>query len=419
MTSARAVLNAYVAAAALLALAALVVAVATTAPPTPRDLLLAGVLLGFACAARLWVVHLSTKRKFTGEDVATFAAALTLGPLIGMLIGGISALVGPSGRRVSLRNLAFNASVATLQVGTAALVFGVLSGGGGVSDNALAVVAAAFSQYAVGVILVDLVVSLQLRRPPLLSIWLVHRRDVPYSAALYLLGALAALLAMRDPFMVALFFLPMLLIVRSLRATARLREETKRAVFELADLIDKRDAYTHGHSQRVARYAERLARQLRLPEPQVELIGLAARVHDIGKVATPDGVLRKPGPLDPAELAVMRRHAHDGAELLSRVPEFWEGAALVAAHHERVDGGGYPRAFAGKEIPIEAAIIAVADAFDAMTTDRPYRQALGWPEVRAQLQAGRGTQWDSKVVDAFLDLVGGADGTPTWAALRT
>lgn len=407
----RPAIRAYIAAVAASALAALLIATATADLPSGRELLLFGVLLAFAAAAQLWVVHLSTKVKFTATEVATFAAALTLGPLPAMLVGAGSALIPTPGTgRGPWFQMVFNVSVYALAVGGAAAAFQGLAQGQTVIDAPLAAVAAAFVHYLVSGVLVDLAVSLQLRRAPLRSLWLVRRRDVAQTGALYLLGALAALLAARDPLLVALFFLPMLLIVRSLRAATRLREETKQAVFDLADLIDKRDAYTHGHSQRVAVYAERLARHMRLPESQIELVALAARVHDIGKVATPDEVLRKPGPLDARELEVMRRHARDGETLLAKVPGFWEGAALVGAHHERADAAGYPHGTAAYEIPIEAGIIAVADAFDAMTTDRPYRSALGWSEVRAELERGRGTQWDARVVDSFLDQIGMRDG---------
>lgn len=407
----RPAIRAYIALVAIAALAAIVAAAALTDLPAGRELLLFGIFLTFASAARLWVVHLSTKMKFTAEDVVTFAAALTLGPLSAMLVGGLSALVSTRGAaRKPWFERAFNVSVHILHVGAAAAVFQILAGGRTVTDAPFAAVAAALAHYLVAAVLVDLVVSLQLRRTPLRSLWLVRRRDIGQTGALYVLGALAALLATSAPLTVVLFFLPMLLIVRSLRAATRLREETKQAVFDLADLIDKRDAYTHGHSQRVAVYAERLARHMRLPESQIELVALAARVHDIGKVATPDEVLRKPGPLDARELEVMRRHARDGETLLAKVPGFWEGAALVGAHHERADAAGYPHGSTAYEIPIEAGIIAVADAFDAMTTDRPYRSALGWSEVRAELERGRGTQWDARVVDSFLDQIGMRDG---------
>lgn len=412
MSRLRPAIRAYIAAVTVSALSAIVIAAATADLPSGRELLLFGLLLAFAAATKLWIVHLSTKVKFAATDLAMFAAALALGPLPAMLVAAASALVpspDTTGRGPWFQR-AFNVAVHVLAVGAAVVAFQLLGQGRTVIDAPLAAVAAALAHYLVAATLVDVVVSLQMRRAPLRSLWLVRRRDIAQTGALYLLGALAAVLAAREPLLVALFFLPMLLVVRSLRAATRLREETKQAVFELADLIDKRDAYTHGHSQRVAVYAERLARHMRLPESQIELVALAARVHDIGKIATPDEVLRKPGPLDARELEIMRRHARDGETLLAKVPGFWEGAALVGAHHERVDAAGYPHGSAAYEIPIEAEIIAVADAFDAMTTDRPYRSALAWSEVRAELERGRGTQWDAHVVDSFLDQIGMRDG---------
>jgi putative nucleotidyltransferase with HDIG domain len=183
------------------------------------------------------------------------------------------------------------------------------------------------------------------------------------------------------------------------------REQTRAAILELADLIDLRDPYTHGHSQRVAALAERLARRLKLQNAQVELIRDAARVHDVGKIGTNDLVLLKPGPLDADEQAEMRRHVEIGHRLLRHLPEFWEGAELVLAHHERHDGKGYPRGLQGDELPVEVSIISVADTYDAMTSDRPYRKGTGWEQVRAELLRCRGAQWREIAVDAFIAMI--------------
>src|SRR5205814_1252319 len=153
------------------------------------------------------------------------------------------------------------------------------------------------------------------------------------------------------------------------------------AVEALADVVDLRDPYTHAHSQRVAGYAAEIARRMQLPAEEVENIRLAARVHDLGKIGVPDHILRKPGPLSDEEWLEMRKHTEVGAELVSKFPEYRRGRELIWCHHERVDGQGYPRALAGMQVPIGARIIAVADAWDAMTSDRPYRQAM--PRERA------------------------------------
>src|SRR4029079_5057200 len=136
-----------------------------------------------------------------------------------------------------------------------------------------------------------------------------------------------------------------------------------------------------------------------------ELIRDAARVHDIGKIGTNDMVLLKAGPLNPDEQVEMRRHVETGHRRLRHLPESWEGAELVLAHHERHDGKGYPRGLAGDELPIEVSVISVADSYDAMTTDRPYRRGLPWEAVRAELVRGRGTQWRDRAVDLFVEMI--------------
>ncbi|MBM4420880.1 MAG: HD domain-containing protein, partial [Chloroflexi bacterium] len=129
------------------------------------------------------------------------------------------------------------------------------------------------------------------------------------------------------------------------------------------------------------------------------------RLHDIGKIATPDRILQKPGPLDHHERDEMHRHSEAGYELLRRMGDFWDGAQLVRWHHERPDGRGYPRGLRGTELPLEASVISVCDAYDAMTSDRVYREALTSDRVMSELLAGRGTQWHAAVVDALIEMV--------------
>jgi len=140
----------------------------------------------------------------------------------------------------------------------------------------------------------------------------------------------------------------------------------------------------------------------------VEMIRLAARVHDLGKIAVPDAVLHKEGRLTDQEFELMKKHPQDGADILAKFPEYRRGRELVLAHHERIDGRGYPRGLAGAAIPLGARIIAVADAWDAMTSNRPYRTALDQDVALAELMRGRGRQWDAKVVDAFAATLPGA-----------
>jgi two-component system cell cycle response regulator len=172
-------------------------------------------------------------------------------------------------------------------------------------------------------------------------------------------------------------------------------------VIALAEAIDIRDTGTGQHSHTVARYAELMARELGLEEERVERVRLAGVLHDIGKIGISDGVLTKPGPLDHTEWEEMYTHPEIGARLLSR-PEFADLREWILSHHERPDGLGYPRGLREDQLPIEARILAVADAYEAMTADRCYRAALGEAAARAELEGGAGTQFDSTVVAALL-----------------
>jgi two-component system cell cycle response regulator len=172
-------------------------------------------------------------------------------------------------------------------------------------------------------------------------------------------------------------------------------------VIALAEALDIRDTGTGQHSHTVGRYAELMARELGFEEERVERVRLAGVLHDIGKIGISDRVLSKPGPLDADEWQEMYTHPEIAARLLSR-PEFDDLRAWILAHHERPDGIGYPYGLSGDDIPLEARILAVADAYEAMTADRVYRPALGAEGARAELEGAAGSQFDPKVVTAFL-----------------
>ena len=185
----------------------------------------------------------------------------------------------------------------------------------------------------------------------------------------------------------------------ALAETERTYDATLRA---LSGALDVRDSETEGHGRRVVEYMELIAEQLGLPEPMYATLRRGALLHDIGKIGVPDHVLRKPGPLTETEWGVMRRHPDLGAGIIGDIPFLEEVAVIVRAHHERWDGGGYPDELAGRDIPLGARIFAVADSFDAMTSDRPYRLGRPLQEALGELLGGRGTQFDPQVVDAFL-----------------
>jgi putative nucleotidyltransferase with HDIG domain len=172
----------------------------------------------------------------------------------------------------------------------------------------------------------------------------------------------------------------------------------------LSNAIEARDPYTRGHSARVTALAEALARELGWSEERLESLRVGGPLHDIGKLAVSPEVLRKEGGLDEDELAQIREHPKIGARLLLRMAALREAIPYVLYHHERWDGSGYPSGKAGEEIPLEARVLAVADAFDAMTSDRPYRRAMSREDALAEVERCAGTQFDPEIARVFLGL---------------
>jgi PAS domain S-box-containing protein len=168
--------------------------------------------------------------------------------------------------------------------------------------------------------------------------------------------------------------------------------------------LDLRDRETEGHSRRVTEHTLRLARAMGLPEDELVHIRRGALLHDIGKMGVPDSILQKPGPLNEDEWGIMRRHTTEARDLLAPITFLGPALAIPFSHHERWDGGGYPEGRAGEAIPLAARIFAVADVYDALTSDRPYRKAWSRPQALQHIRDGAGTHFDPQVVDAFLAL---------------
>lgn len=173
----------------------------------------------------------------------------------------------------------------------------------------------------------------------------------------------------------------------------------------LAEAINSRDPYTGGHTKRVEKYSLQIASALALPEAEREDLRLAAILHDIGKIGIDDGILRKECALSGEEELVMRKHPEIGARILSHVEEMQGVLPGVLCHHERFDGLGYPAGLKGEEIPLHARIIAIADTFDAITTERPYKAAIDWGEAIGELVKNSDTQFDPSLVKVFYEVI--------------
>jgi putative nucleotidyltransferase with HDIG domain len=188
------------------------------------------------------------------------------------------------------------------------------------------------------------------------------------------------------------------------RAMVELERSYDITLEALGDALDLKDAETDGHSKRVTAFTMAIARAMGLPSDRVRIIARGAFLHDVGKMAIPDAILRKPGRLTPAEQMVMREHAVLGYRMLRKIPFLHEAAQIVYCHQERYDGSGYPRGLKAGQIPLGARIFAVADTFDAITSDRPYRAAQSITSARREIQKHSAVQFDPEVVETFLSI---------------
>jgi HD-GYP domain-containing protein (c-di-GMP phosphodiesterase class II) len=194
--------------------------------------------------------------------------------------------------------------------------------------------------------------------------------------------------------------------VSLMKLNQKIQKDNLELIFALSKALDSRDTYTSDHSQNVALYAKEIATRMNLSGSVIETIYKGGLLHDIGKIGIPEDILLKPGKLTDQEYGIIKTHPVIGYEMIKHVAEFKGNAVLdiVLYHHERFDGSGYPKGLKGKEIPLEASIIAIADTFDAMTSKRIYRNEMDIADVLIEIRNNRGLQFDPEVTDAFLGL---------------
>jgi len=320
----------------------------------------------------------------------------------------------------------FNASQLALTLGCTALVYNYYYQGSLPKLDLQfigAAVAAVFVFLVLNSLLVTLVISLvdQVRFWPL---WLSNLKwSIPNYIGTAPLGILIAFIYLNlGLWGLILFLFPLILARYSFQAYIDIRQSFLDAIETLSLAIEAKDLYTRGHSTRVADYVGTLAKELKWSDDRVERLQYVAVVHDLGKVAVPESILKKPDRLNEEEFQEMKTHAEIGATIMANTKYFDEGADIIRHHHERWDGTGYPARLRGEEIPMGARILAVADSFDAMTSDRPYRKALGFDVALQEILKGAGTQYDPAVVEAFVriypQLVGQAVPAPAEAAKK-
>ena len=338
------------------------------------------------------------------SSVLDFAAILAFGPALAVQIALVAVLVSRGiFRREPWYKLLFNGCQIAISIGVAGFVYTGLGGKVGADLSAsgaiIPLIAAATSYFLMNTTLVSLAVGLS-EKLAWSRIWESNFQwEMMYLLAYVPLGLLVALVQEKIGIWgVLLLFIQLLVLRYTFKLSMDLREANRAIVQVLGIVIDAKDPYTHGHSYRVSRYGVRVARAMNLPERTVELIQFSALLHDLGKIGVERDILQKPELLSPAEREAMRSHAQKGSEMIQHVRFLSEVRNIVRTHHEQPDGRGYPHGLSGDAIPLEARIIAVLDAFDAMTSDRPYRPALAPEDAIARLLRGAGNQFDERVV---------------------
>jgi len=386
----------------------------------PVEPMIVAALLVAVVLAIQYPLTIAANHKLTMDTAALFATAILLPTPAAMVVVAGATTAGWSlsalrklasspirpRLRLVLPGVLFNAAQNTLSVAAACTIRDFVQGPGPLGlhnpTTVWVIPLMALAMYSLNVGLVAIAVGLHSGRNPLQLLISTRQVAALQYAGLFLVGLIAAAGTAIYPWMPLVMVLPAAIIYISLKRSLQLAEQTISAVERMADVIDRRDPYTYQHSIRVADYAVQLGRRLGLNPDQLRLLRLAARVHDLGKVGVPDAVLLKPRRLTPAEQAEMERHPQLGYEILSEFSEYGRVRELVLTHHERYDGLGYPNRVEGRRLPLMAQIIPVADAFDAMTSARPYREAMSVSAAVRILERGAGTQWNPAVVAVAL-----------------
>lgn len=273
-------------------------------------------------------------------------------------------------------------------------------------QNVAAVLLIGITDVGVNTVMMSLILSLT-GKMPIRFVWAeTFKPVILHDMTMLPIGVFIALLWNVTAWSVVLAIPPLFLTRHAYKMVTDMEWQTREALQALARVLDERDEQTSAHSELVSRYAQGIASELGLSAGEVDVISRAAWLHDIGKVGMRNDILYKPGPLTVAERELAKRHAVIGGELLKKFPLFEKGADYVRHHHEWWNGKGYPDGLAGDAIPLGARILALADAYQAMTDERPYRKPLGENAALQELCRGAGTQFDPKVVDAFFRVKG-------------
>jgi HD-GYP domain-containing protein (c-di-GMP phosphodiesterase class II) len=349
--------------------------------------------------------HATLEFAFSVSAILALSASLTFDPVLAALVIAVGTLIEDVWERLQPIQIAVNVSNLSLASFVAAMFYGWMAD---VSQTPLhdprnmaaAVVASILytmiNTWSLAIVVAPVVGESTYR------LWRSNFNATFLLVALPALGSLIPVVARENPFALVILFVPLLGSHLAQRALRKVQLETQATIESLVDALEIRDEYTHNHSVRVTEYTQRILDQMpTLPQGTKKMVHDAARIHDIGKMGVRDGALLKPGKLTDEEYDEIKRHPAIGADLIGNLEMYRRSVPIVRHHHERWDGRGYPDGVAGEEIPLGARIIAVADSFDAMTSDRPYRRAMSFGVALAEIRRNSGIQFDPQIVEAF------------------
>lgn len=339
-----------------------------------------------------------------------FVLILVYGPAFAILITALGALIGEIiERKVSWYKIIFNASQFALSAGIAGIVYQELGGVIGTTNLTSYIIPAlicALTYYFINSFLFVMVIHLAQG----ISLWSIWKTQLKGIIATYIaLAPIGFMMAMVYVTIgiwgIILFFFPLILARRSFELYTKMRKVYLETIRALAAAIDAKDPYTKGHSERVSETSVALAQELNLSDRDIESIEYTALLHDIGKIGITDNILGKKSSLTNKEFDKIKEHTVMGAKIIEPVDFLKSSYKAIYHHHEKYDGKGYPDGIKSEDIPILARIIAVADAYDAMGSDRPYRKKLNKDKILKELKDQSGKQFDPKVVKALISVL--------------
>ncbi|AYO29915.1 HD-GYP domain-containing protein [Biomaibacter acetigenes] len=368
--------------------------------------------LFLASLAEILPINLPKDAEVTVGFAVFMGAILVLGTKASVWLAFIAAVIPEIKTKRFIRipyNSFVNISIYIIMVGVSGYLFEITGGTPGkinILNDIIPMLVLVFSYLIMNISLIALALSI-LQKENLFHIFTSNFKwALPNYLALAPLGILLAIIYINvGSGGILLFLVPLLIARHSFQLYMNMRKIYLETIQALATAIEAKDPYTRGHSERVAMYSSIIAEEMNLPEDFLNTLNFAALLHDIGKIGIPDEILNKPGKLSEEEFDRIRIHPILGANIVEKIDFLAQASSYIRFHHERQNGRGYPEGLKGENIPLGAAILAVADAFDAMTSDRPYRRAWNLDDTLHEIESNSGIQFRPEVVEALKNAV--------------